>query len=60
VIDLQRHDEHGGFTDVEIVCKDVCHVIIEAKRGWTVPEQWQLETYAQRVAGLSKAERRIV
>jgi hypothetical protein len=60
VIDLQRHDEHGGFTDVEIVCKDACHVIIEAKRGWTIPGQAQLETYAHRVAGLSKGERRVV
>jgi hypothetical protein len=59
-IDLQRHDEHGGFTDVEIVCRDICHLIIEAKRGWTIPGQAQLETYAHRVAGLSKAERRIV
>ena len=42
VIDLQRHDEHGGFTDVEVVCKDVCHIIIEAKRGWTIPGEAQL------------------
>lgn len=60
LIYLQRHDEHGGFTDVEIVCKDVCHVIIEAKRGWIIPGQAQLETYAHRVSGLSKGERRIV
>lgn len=60
VIDLQLHDEHGGFTDVEVVCKDICHLIIEAKCGWTIPGQAQLETYAHRIAGLSKSERCIV
>lgn len=60
VVDLQRHDEKGGFTDIEIVGKNFCHLIVEAKCGWTVPSREQLETYAQRLPKLSKAARHIL
>ena len=60
VVDLQRHDEQGGFTDIEVVSKNFCHLIIEAKRGWTIPSREQLEIYCRRMTSPSKAERRIV
>jgi hypothetical protein len=60
VIDLQRHDQQGGFTDIELVSKNFCHLIIEAKCGWTIPGQEQLEIYSRRMTRHSKAERRIV
>lgn len=60
VVDLQRHGEEGGFTDVEVVSRDFCHLIIEAKRGWTIPSHNQLETYSRRLSSLSKASRKII
>jgi hypothetical protein len=60
VIDLQKRDAEGGFTDIELVSKSFCHLIIEAKRGWTIPSQEQLEIYSRRMTRLSKAECRIV
>lgn len=60
VIELQRRHEQGGFTDVEILSKNVCHLILEAKRGWVIPSQSQLATYARRISDPSKAKRRIV
>ena len=60
MIDLQRHHEQGGFTDIEVLSKNVCHLILEAKRGWVVPGQAQLERYARRICDHSSAERRIV
>jgi len=48
-VHLQRHDENknGGYTDIEIK-SEAAHVIIEAKRGWNLPKQAQLEKYAER------------
>lgn len=60
VVDLQRHDKDGGFTDVEIACGDRLRLIIEAKRGWILPEEAQLKTYAPRLEQWARADRRIV
>ena len=53
-IELQQHDADGGYTDVEIIGPNL-HVIIEAKRGWTVPGKVQLQKYSRR---LKKSEER--
>ena len=45
---LQEASEHGGFTDVELEAEDGL-VIIETKRGWTLPWDEQLERYAPRI-----------
>jgi hypothetical protein len=47
VIRLQEIVPHAGRTDIEIVAGDV-HVVLEAKRGWHLPEEDQLRTYAER------------
>lgn len=60
IVHLQRHDEEGGFTDIEIISKDFCHLIIEGKRGWTIPSREQLKTYSRRMTRRSKTERQIV
>ncbi len=60
VVDLQRHDKDGGFTDVEIACGDRLRLIIEAKRGWILPEGGQLKTYAPRLEQWTRADRRTV
>lgn len=39
----------AGFTDIEILARDgTLHLIIEAKRGRTLPSVQQLTTYAER------------
>jgi hypothetical protein len=45
---LQEHGHDGGFTDIELVGPYV-HVIVEAKRGWTLPTRKQLSCYVQRL-----------
>ncbi len=47
-VHLQEYQGGGsGFTDIEIWGTDF-RVIIEAKRGWCLPERDQLEKYAKR------------
>jgi hypothetical protein len=46
---LQEHQSGCGITDIELRGQDV-HVIIEAKRDWTLPSTKQLEQYARRFA----------
>lgn len=46
---LQEHRSKGGFTDLEIYDPGRFHIIIEAKRGFTVPTQEQLTKYAKRL-----------
>lgn len=46
---LQRHAGSGGFTDLEIRDPGNHHIIIEAKKGFTVPCKEQLEKYADRL-----------
>jgi hypothetical protein len=43
---LQEHIKGSGYTDIEIVAERA-HLIIEAKRGWTVPGRPQLTKYAR-------------
>ncbi len=45
---LQQYAGQLGITDIEMRGPAV-HVIVEAKRGWTVPSQGQLERYAKRL-----------
>lgn len=40
----------GGFTDVEVESERI-HVILEAKRGWELPQQSQLGRYAPSLHG---------
>jgi hypothetical protein len=43
---LQEYVPDSGYTDVEIR-SDKAHVIIEAKRGWVLPDEYQLGKYAE-------------
>jgi hypothetical protein len=47
VISLQELNPAAGITDIEIRCPQI-HLIIEAKRGWSLPTTTQLRTYARR------------
>ena len=46
VISIQRADDLG-ITDIEVRVADRLHVIVEAKRDWTLPMYEQLDRYAQ-------------
>lgn len=48
VIRLQQHEKEAGITDIEIESPGKFFLIVEAKRGWNLPSQKQLETYAHR------------
>ncbi len=47
---LQEPAESGGYTDIEMR-GDGLHCIVEAKRGWNLPGNDQLRTYATRLVG---------
>ena len=47
-IRLQEYSKQSGITDVEI-SGPTLHVIVEAKRGWALPDTSQLEQYAVRL-----------
>src|SRR4051794_38115970 len=46
-IALQETIPGAGRTDIEIEARRQ-HLILEAKRGWNLPREGQLETYATR------------
>ena len=48
-IRLQDHAQEKGYTDIELIDPGEHHIIIEAKRGFTVPGKDQLEKYADRL-----------
>jgi hypothetical protein len=51
-IHLQKYEGKGkGFTDIEVKGKGF-HLIIEAKRGWTLPSVYQLRKYESRMKNL--------
>lgn len=60
VINLQRHEAAGGFTDVEVSLPGELHVIFEAKRGWNLPTDTQLRLYAKRLDASDARDRRLV
>ena len=47
-IELQRHGDDAGFTDIELFVANQLHVIVEAKVGGAVPGAAQLERYRPR------------
>ncbi|HEY9000794.1 MAG TPA: PD-(D/E)XK nuclease family protein [Mucilaginibacter sp.] len=49
-IRLQQHEHKSGFTDFEIVQEGKFHIIVEAKRGWNFPTDYQLNKYAGRLS----------
>lgn len=49
-IRLQHVERSAGITDVEIESPGEFFIIVEAKRGWNLPERTQLEKYAARRA----------
>lgn len=48
VVFYQRYSHDNGITDIEITDNVNFHIIIEAKKGWTLPKYEQLNNYATR------------
>jgi hypothetical protein len=48
VIRLQESERGTGRTDVEIETERL-HLVVEAKRGWSLPSEFQLQRYAERL-----------
>lgn len=48
-IRLQEYAHQKGFTDIEIVDPGRVHIVIEAKRGYSIPSPDQLGKYADRL-----------
>lgn len=49
-IRLQEHRKSHGITDVEIYDPGKHHIIVEAKRGFTIPSDGQLNLYSDRLS----------
>jgi len=58
-ISLQERRLGDGITDIELLGNDL-HVIVEAKRGWTLPSRAQLERYARRLEHANERHRAMV
>lgn len=48
VIRYQKFEKNKGITDLEITDNDSFYIIIEAKRGWVLPDEDQLTLYSKR------------
>jgi hypothetical protein len=60
LIELQEHGaEDRGFTDIEVLSAEV-HLVLEAKRGWTPPNESQLRRYEGRLAASGRPAQVIV
>src|SRR5208283_2827300 len=57
---LQHHQHMKGITDIEIKVSNQFHLIVEAKKGWTLPKKKQLKKYASRIKRDGWPDRRIV
>ena len=51
---MQERVKGGGITDIEILGRDH-HLVVEAKRGWEVPDTLQLELYLPRLIAESRS-----
>lgn len=47
-INLQHYEKHRGITDIELEFPGRFFIVIEAKRGWHLPNKHQLNKYARR------------
>ncbi len=54
-----RDDERIGITDIEIASTDL-HLIIEAKRGWSLPTAQQMNKYVPILHRSKAADKRLV
>ncbi|MFQ5816758.1 MAG: hypothetical protein ACE5H2_02230 [Terriglobia bacterium] len=59
-IRLQDYRRTQGFTDIEIKKPGEFHIVVEAKKGWSLPGVRQLKKYAGRLCNDGDRTRRIL
>lgn len=47
---IHQHEGRHGITDLEVVQEGEFHLVVEAKRGWALPQRSQLAKYASRMS----------
>jgi hypothetical protein len=57
---MQAAEKGRGIVDIEIESPGRVHVIVEAKRGWTLPSETQLRQYAKRLCDSRARVKRLV
>src|ERR1035437_7982982 len=60
IITLQKHTEHGGYTDIELQDGHRFHAIVEAKRSWELPGVDQLKRYLPRLVSGGAERQRLI
>lgn len=60
LVKLQQFGKDKGFTDFEINIDNNYFVIIEAKKGWVLPNREQLKRYINRFSGFKRRKRRLI
>jgi hypothetical protein len=60
VVRLQHHKDASGVTDIELELPGQFHIVIEAKRGWSLPSSSQLRKYARRLRASPAKTKRLV
>ena len=61
IIKYQGYEKGKGITDLEIYDNNSFHIIIEAKRGWILPNKEQIEMYSLRQSFVEdKAEQKAI
>lgn len=53
IISFQVDEKEKGRTDLELTDNELFHIIIEAKRGWILPQSAQLTMYSKRISFVS-------
>lgn len=54
LIDLQKSGKDRGYTDLELKQHGVFHIIVEAKKYWSLPSKAQLTKYTERFSKQSQ------
>lgn len=50
----QSYSSNNGITDIEILQPNLFHIIIEAKKGWGLPDESQLVKYVSRFSSVNQ------
>jgi hypothetical protein len=60
LVRLQQFGKDKGFTDFEINLDNKYFTVIEAKKGWILPDRKQLKRYLKRFGGYKRRKRRLI
>lgn len=60
IVRLQDYRKTGGITDIEVELPGQLYVVVEAKKGWSLPSVSQLEKYVSRYGGKNSPVKKIL